>query len=159
MLSNFWTPKSDSSCCKNFVIRCALTNKQSTVPERILARSILDFHGMSLKNQPTTTDFPRNDDWETSTEIPYWWRVTTRLWVDFWVVLLIDWLKQISLAERPIRAATQIWVVTRHQYGISVVVPRASFAQGNQWWRRKMSAVFLRLPWDWLISQTGSTRN
>ena len=58
MLSNFWTPKSDSSCCKNFVIRCALTNKQSTVPERILARSILDFHGMSLKNQPTTTGFP-----------------------------------------------------------------------------------------------------
>ena len=58
MLSNFWTPKSDCSCCKNFVIRCALTNKQSTVPEQILARSILDFHGMSLKNQPTTTGFP-----------------------------------------------------------------------------------------------------
>ena len=27
-----------------------------------------------------------------------------------------DWLKQISLAARPIRGTTQIWVVTRHQY-------------------------------------------
>ena len=26
-----------------------------------------------------------------------------------------DWLKQISLAARPIRGTTQIWVVTRHQ--------------------------------------------
>ena len=32
---------------------------------------------------------PRNDGWETSTEIPYWWRVTTHIWV----VLLIDWRK------------------------------------------------------------------
>ena len=25
---------------------------------------------------------PRNDVWETSTEIPYWWRVTTQIWVE-----------------------------------------------------------------------------
>ena len=32
--------------------------------------------------------FPaRNDVWETSAEIPYWWRVTTRIWI----VLLIGW--------------------------------------------------------------------
>ena len=31
--------------------------------------------------------FPRNDVWETSAEIPYWWRVTTQIWV----VLLIGW--------------------------------------------------------------------
>ena len=24
---------------------------------------------------------PRIDDWETSAEIPYWWRVTTQIWV------------------------------------------------------------------------------
>ena len=29
-----------------------------------------------------------------------------------------DRLKQISLAARPIRSTTKIWVVTRHQYGI-----------------------------------------
>ena len=32
-----------------------------------------------------TTGFPPNDVWETSAEIPYWWRVTTQIWV----VLLI----------------------------------------------------------------------
>ena len=38
-----------------------------------------------------------------------------------------DWLKQISHAARPIRSATQIWVVTRKQYGISELVPQTSF--------------------------------
>ena len=37
------------------------------------------------------------------------------------------WLKQISHAERPIRNTTQIWVVTRHQYGISALVSQTSF--------------------------------
>ena len=32
---------------------------------------------------------PPNDVWETSEEIPYWWRVTTQIWV----VLLIGWNK------------------------------------------------------------------
>ena len=41
---------------------------------------------------------PPNDVWETSAEISYWWRVTT-----------------------------EIWVVTRHQYGISVLVSQTSF--------------------------------
>ena len=31
----------------------------------------------------------RNDIWEMSTEIPYWWRVTNQIWV----VLLIGWSK------------------------------------------------------------------
>ena len=34
-----------------------------------------------------------------------------------------DWLKQISLAARPIRITTQIWPATCHQYGISTLVP------------------------------------
>ena len=38
-----------------------------------------------------------------------------------------DWLNQISHAARPIRSTTQIWVVTRHQYGISVLVFQTSF--------------------------------
>ena len=38
-----------------------------------------------------------------------------------------DWLNQISQAARPIRSTTQIWVVTRHQYGISALVPQTSF--------------------------------
>ena len=38
-----------------------------------------------------------------------------------------DWLNQISHAARPIRSTAQIWVVTRHQYGISVLVSQTSF--------------------------------
>ena len=38
-----------------------------------------------------------------------------------------DWLMQISYVARPIRSATQIWVLTRHQYGISALVPQSSF--------------------------------
>ena len=38
-----------------------------------------------------------------------------------------DRLKQISLVARPIRSTTQIWVVTRHQNGISVLIPQTSF--------------------------------
>ena len=38
-----------------------------------------------------------------------------------------DWLNQISHAARPIRSTTQIWVVTRHQYGISPLVSQTSF--------------------------------
>ena len=38
-----------------------------------------------------------------------------------------DWLKQISRAARPIRITTQIWVVTRHQYEISVLLTQKLF--------------------------------
>ena len=38
-----------------------------------------------------------------------------------------DWLKQISLVVRPIRDTTQTWLVTRHQSGISALVPWTSF--------------------------------
>ena len=38
-----------------------------------------------------------------------------------------DWLNQISQAVRPFRSTTQICVVTRHQYGISVLVSQTSF--------------------------------
>ena len=38
-----------------------------------------------------------------------------------------DWLKHISHEAQPIESTTQIWVVKRHQYGISSVFPRKSF--------------------------------
>ena len=38
-----------------------------------------------------------------------------------------DWLKQISIAVRPIKSTTQIWVVIRSQYGISACAPHKSF--------------------------------
>ena len=38
-----------------------------------------------------------------------------------------DWLMQISQTARPIRSTTQIWVVTRHQYGISALISQTLF--------------------------------
>ena len=45
------------------------------------------------------TVFQQNDVWETSTEIPYWWRVTTQVWV----VLLIG------------HAASAVWNFSGYQ--------------------------------------------
>ena len=38
-----------------------------------------------------------------------------------------DRLNQISHTARPIRSTTQIWVVRRHRYGISVLISQTSF--------------------------------
>ena len=75
----------------------------------------------SLRKQPKICNIklplvsPPNDVWEMSKEIPYWWRITTQIWV----VLLTGWINHVA---RPIRSTTQIWVVMCHLYGISVLV-------------------------------------
>ena len=56
---------------------------------------------------------------ETSAEIPHWWRVTTQIWVML--------LTRVVNLPQPIRSNTEIWVVTCHQYGISVLVFRCQF--------------------------------
>ena len=42
-----------------------------------------------------------------------------------------DWLKQFSLAARSVKrkSTTQIWVVTRRQYGISALVSQTSLRE------------------------------
>ena len=40
-----------------------------------------------------------------------------------------DWWNQICHAVQPIRSTTQIWVVTRHQYGISALLSQTSFGE------------------------------
>ena len=40
-----------------------------------------------------------------------------------------DWLNHVSHAARPIKSTTQIWVVTRHQYGISASISQTSFGR------------------------------
>ena len=40
-----------------------------------------------------------------------------------------DWLCRLWNLLQPIRSTTQIWVVTRHQYGISALVSQTSFAE------------------------------
>ena len=53
-----------------------------------------------------------------------------------------DWLTQISHTARPIRSSTQIWVVTRHQYGISALVLLDDISRGNRWWPVEKCRLF-----------------
>ena len=64
---------------------------------------------------------PRNDVWETSAEIPYWWRVTTQI-----RVLLLIGCATCEICFNQSRALPH-WVVTHHQYGISALVSQTSF--------------------------------
>ena len=76
---------------------------------------------------------PRNDVWETSSEIPYWWHVTTQIWV----VLLIGWIKfPTNQRHCPDLASdtSSVWNFCTH---FSDVILR-----GNHPWSRDMSAVF-----------------
>ena len=43
---------------------------------------------------------------------------------------------------QPIRSTTQIWVVIRHQYGISALFSQTSISRGSQWLGHAMLAVF-----------------
>ena len=58
---------------------------------------------------------PSNDVWGTSAEIPYWWRVTSQISVVLWLVEANDPLGTTN------QSTYQMWLVTRHQYGISAL--------------------------------------
>ena len=44
-----------------------------------------------------------------------------------------DWSCRVGNLFQPIRSTTQIWVVTRHQYGISALVSQTSFGGETSW--------------------------
>ena len=56
-----------------------------------------------------------------------------------------DWLKQISLAALPIENTGQIWVVTHHQYGISLGLFLRSHFAGKLLVVPRNVSSFLRL--------------
>ena len=43
-----------------------------------------------------------------------------------------DWLKDLSHVARPIRSTTHLWVVIRHHYGISALVPDVILFHGKK---------------------------
>ena len=53
-----------------------------------------------------------------------------------------DWSCYVGNLLQPTRSTTQIWVVTRHQYGISALIFSDDILWGNQRWHHKVSAVF-----------------
>ena len=77
----------------------------------------------SLRKQPTFHD--------ANTGLPAKWRLRDKRRNSILMTRHLghasDWLKQISRAARPIRGTTQIWIVTRHQYGISALISQTSF--------------------------------
>ena len=66
----------------------------------------------------TTTVSLRNDIWEMSTDILYWWCIT----IQILVVRTSDWLCHVGYLLQPINSTTQTRVVTCHQYGISALI-------------------------------------
>ena len=100
-------------------------------PQQCLRKVLLrSFHlsgcTYSLRKQPTfgdaTTGFPAK--WRLRNERRNF-ILMTRQCPDLGSVS--DWLNQISHPARPIRSTSQIWLVTRHQYGISALVSQTSF--------------------------------
>ena len=67
-----------------------------------------------------------------------------------------DWLNQISHAARPIRSTTQIWVVTRHQYGTSALVSHKGKETRGSVAKKKMPEAWKIRNWQKI--KTESTR-
>ena len=95
----------------------------------------------SLRKQPTfggaTTGFPakwRLRNWRRNSIL------MTRHYPDQGSAS--DWSCRVGNLIQPIRSATQVWVVKRHQYGISALVSQTSFGGETSGSVTKMSAVF-----------------
>ena len=144
--TNATTPNNVGSCC--FRLHVALKKRNNREVENVACANSRHFAMPSVVS-------PRNEVWETTAEIPYLWRVTSHIWV----VLLIGWKSASSNQKHypdlgsetssvwnfcvrssdviwlvgnllhPIRSTIQIWVVTRHQYGIFAFVPQTSFRE------------------------------
>ena len=93
---------------------------------RSIASSHLD---LAWEKQPTSRD--------ASTGIPAKWRLrnerrnsllTTPYHPDLGSTA--DWSPRVENVLWPISSTTEIWVVTRHQYGIPAFVPKTSFHEG-----------------------------
>ena len=96
----------------------------------------------SLRNQPKFATplqrlvSQRNDVWGMRAEIPHWWYLTTQIWT----VILTGWRKFPSWHDKSVVQTnlgsdmSSAWSFrTRSSHLIS---------QRNQWWLRKMLAVF-----------------
>ena len=97
------------------------------------------FHSFFSDSTSSPLVFPRNDVWGTSAEIPYWWHVTSQIWVD----LLIGFLaREICYNQEEALPRSGWWRITSMEFLRSYL--RGHFAEKEQdeWWRREMSAFF-----------------
>ena len=81
-----------------------------------VSNSVLSGNALAWENSQHLATLPLvslpNDVWETSAEIPYWWHVTTQMWV----VFLIGWIKfpwwygqSKALVPRSCSDASSVW--------------------------------------------------
>ena len=134
------------SCADIFI---ALAFKSSSIARRLKSTS-----PANLRKQPTFRDapasFPRNNECRNS-------KLTTRHYLDLGSAS--GWSCGVGNLFQPIRSTTQIWIVTRHQYGISALLSQTPFRRGDQWCRRGMWAVFSRAESSNLSRQTQESRH
>ena len=91
-----------------------------------LPKNFSGLSNFSLRKQPPFGD--------AAIGFPAKWRLRNARWNSILMTRhypdlgsAFGWLNQVSHAARPIRNTNQIWVVTRHQCGISALVPQTSF--------------------------------
>ena len=72
-----------------------------------------DMYRVSLGNQPTFRDATTATVWETTSEIPYWWPVTTQIWV---VLLIGRTAKQICLNQSEALSRSGLWHVMGKEF-------------------------------------------
>ena len=110
---------------------------------------------------------PRNEVWETTTEIPYWWRVTTQIWV---VLLIGRAAKEICLNQSEALSRSGLWHVmskeflqalVRRHFAVKLVVGSRSagcFLRHVSWTivheiERETDCAFTSFSWS-TLSQT-----
>ena len=81
---------------------------------------------------------PQNDVWGTSVQLPYWWRVTTQIWV--------------VEANFPHGTTNQ-----KHNPDLGADASKVRnfsdvISRGNQWWHHKMTADFSGYLRVWMVS-------
>ena len=104
---------------------------------RFSLKKIVRENSRQLATPPLVS--PPNDVWETSAEIPFWWHVTTRIWV----VLLIGLKQSFSQSE------SLPWSGLRHQCEFLRSSLRCHFA-GKPLVASRNVGSFLKLKWKLL---------
>ena len=82
---------------------------------------------------PPQVVYARNDVWETSAKIPYWWHATTRIWI---YVLLIGWKSALSSQKHNSDLGSDTSSVWNFCARFSEVISRVN----HLWGRPEMSA-------------------
>ena len=122
--TNATTPNNIGTCCFRFHV--TLKERNNREVENVACANSRHFATPSVVS-------PRNTVWETSAEIPYWWRATTQIWV----VLLIGWKSASSNQKHFPDLVCEKSSVWNFCVRSSDVISRE-----NHRWRGKLSAVF-----------------